>query len=251
MDDIIEYGWNSLSRVQQIGVKYYDEFQDGIPRAEVESIGSLVLEYCNRIRKGYQIVIVGGYRRGKEKNGDVDIVVSHPDQDATNNVVEKIVMSLEVDQYVTHTLSLSNKNSERGQEPVAWEGSGGLAGPGFDTLDKALVVWQNPVWDKSCTPKNPNPHRRVDIIISPWKTVGCAVLSWTGAATFQRDLRRYTRKEKKLKFDSSGIRDRIGRAWVDFETDLNGPAPDILTAEKRVFEGLGLNWRPPGERCTR
>jgi DNA polymerase IV len=29
-----------------------------------------------------------------------------------------------------------------------------------------------------------------------------------------------------------------------------GKAPDMLTAEKRVFEGLGLEWRDPEERCT-
>jgi DNA polymerase IV len=27
-------------------------------------------------------------------------------------------------------------------------------------------------------------------------------------------------------------------------------APDMETAERRVFEGLGLTWRSPEERCT-
>lgn len=30
LDDIVEYGWHELSRVQQIGVKYYDEFLEKI-----------------------------------------------------------------------------------------------------------------------------------------------------------------------------------------------------------------------------
>lgn len=262
LDDIVEHGWDSLTRVQQIGVKFYDEFCVKIPRAEAESIANTVLEHANRIRQGFQMVIAGGYRRGELESGDVDVVLSHPDEGATKDVVERIVASLERDGYITHTLMLSKVNSERGQVPVSWKGNerrGGAAGTGFDTLDKALVVWQDPVRTKGegegeggDRKKNPNLHRRVDIIVSPWKTVGCAVLGWCSGTTFQRDLRRYCKDEKALKFDSSGIRSRADGSWVDLESGPDGsPAPDMLTAERRVFAGLGLEWRPPEERCTR
>ncbi|KAI0854364.1 Nucleotidyltransferase [Daldinia vernicosa] len=251
LDDIIEYGWDSLSRVQQIGVKYYDELQEKLPRREVEEIGQVILNHANKIHKGFEMVIAGGYRRGKSESSDVDIVLSHPDAVATVDSVVAIVNSLEKDEHITHTLVLSTKNSERGQTPVSWKGQDRKAGAGFDTLDKALVVWQNPHWDKTASSKNPNPHRRVDIIISPWKTAGCAVIGWTGGTTFQRDLRRYCKHEKALRFDSSGVRSQTDGSWVDLESDANGPAPDMLTAEKRVFERLGLEWRPPEERCTR
>ncbi|KAI1759936.1 Nucleotidyltransferase [Hypoxylon sp. FL1150] len=250
LDDIVEYGWDDLSRVQQIGVKYYDELQEKIPRREVEEIANVILTHANRIRKGFQMVITGSYRRGKSKSGDVDVILSHPDPAATLGFVTDIVSSLEKDMYITHTLIMSTKNSERGQTPVSWKGQIRNAGGGFDTLDKALVVWQTPRWDEAVSSKNPNPHRRVDIIISPWKTAGCAVIGWTGGTTFERDLRRYVKKRKQLKFDSSGLRDRVKGDWVDLESDANGPAPDMLTAEKRVFERLGLEWRLPEERCT-
>ncbi|KAI0377425.1 Nucleotidyltransferase [Hypomontagnella monticulosa] len=251
LDDIVEYGWDSLSRVQQIGVKYYDELQEKIPRREVEEIGEIILGHANGIRNGFQMVIVGGYRRGKTESGDVDVILTHPDASATMNFVVDIVKSLEEDKYITHTLIMSTKNSERGQTAVSWKGRDRKAGGGFDTLDKALVVWQNPHWDDSSVSKNPNPHRRVDIILSPWKTAGCAIIGWTGGTTFQRDLRRYCKYKKDMRFDSSGVRSRTDGSWVDLESDANGPAPDLLTAEKRVFEQLGVEWRPPEERCTR
>ena len=183
LDDVLVHGWQSLSRVQQIGLKFYDEFLEKIPRKEVESIGEIILQHANRIRKGYQMVIVGGYRRGKPSSGDVDVILSHPDEEATDRFVEELQSSLVADEWITHTLTLSNRNSERGQAPVSWKGDMTKTGSGFDTLDKALVVWQDPSWPskeedlkKNPNAKNPNVHRRVDIIISPWKTAGCAVI---------------------------------------------------------------------------
>jgi DNA polymerase IV len=250
LDDIVEFGWEGLTRVQQIGVKYYDELLSKIPRDEVKEIGSVVLTYANQGQKGFQMTITGGYRRGKQLSGDVDLVLSHPNPKVTRDFIEELVTSLEKDGFITHTLVLSTKNSERGQAPLPWKGENRNAGRGFDTLDKALVVWQNPVWDKSSGVPNPNPHRRVDIIISPWKTVGCAVIGWSGGTTFERDLRLYCKYVKSLKFDSSGIRSRVDGSWVDLESLDGQPAPDMLTAEKRVFRRLGLEWRPPEERCT-
>jgi DNA polymerase IV len=129
-------------------------------------------------------------------------------------------------------------------------------GAGFDTLDKALVVWQDPHWpteeaDLAADPKakNTNIHRRVDIIISPWRTVGCAVTGWSGGTTFQRDLRRYAKAANGWKFDSSGIRNRYTGEVVSIEGP-EGVSGSMVDAEKAVFEGMGLAYKEPWERCT-
>ncbi|KAG8676015.1 hypothetical protein FPOAC1_002011 [Fusarium poae] len=230
-------------RSQQIGVKYYNEFLLGIPQDEVVSIGATVLKHARMIDPGFEMVIAGGHRRGKQQSGDVDVVLSHRDESKTLRVISKIVVILEEAHLVTHTLVLSTHNSERGQRPVSWKGQTSSSS-GFDTLDKALVVWKDPNQEDA-------PHRRVDIIISPWKTVGCAVLGWSGGTTFQRDLRQYCKYVKGYKFDSSGVRRRADGRWVDLEgTSADDPAPNMETAERRVFGGLGLPWRPPEARCT-
>ncbi|CAK7266986.1 hypothetical protein SEPCBS119000_002307 [Sporothrix epigloea] len=269
LDDVVDYGWKELTRVQQIGVKYYEELQEPLTREQVESIAAQVLGHADRIYDGFQMVIAGGYRRGKMLSGDVDVILSHPDESVTHLFINRLVLSLETAGLITHTLILSTANSDRGQEAVSWKGNAphhGLnstttGGLGFDTLDKALVVWQEPTKEMEQLvtagqnikeqKKNTNPHRRVDIIISPWKTVGCAVLGWSGGTTFQRDLRRYCKNRKALRFDSSGARSRIDGSPVDLEGYYgDNPAPDMLTAEKRVFEALELDFRPPHERCT-
>jgi DNA polymerase IV len=126
-------------------------------------------------------------------------------------------------------------------------------GKGFDTLDTMFVVWQDQEWPskaedlkKDPKAKNPNIHRRVDIIITPWKTAGCAIIGWTGGTMFERDLRQYCRDKWGYKFDSSGVRRVDNGDWVDLEAGED----TLLAKEKKVFERLGLSWREPIERCT-
>ncbi|KAH7061195.1 DNA polymerase beta-like protein [Macrophomina phaseolina] len=263
LDDVVEYGWtSSLTRVQQIGVKYYDDFRHGIPRREVERIATVIHAHAVRVRdEGATVALVGGYRRGKDAPGDVDLIVSHRDLRATENLVTDLVASLEGEGWITHTLLLSLHNTHRGQSVLPYKAAATAAGPksvGFDTLDKALVVWQDPEWpgreeDLAQDPKatNPNVHRRVDIIISPWRTVGCAIAGWSGGTTFQRDLRRYAKNVKGWKFDSSGVRDRRTGEVVQLEGPEGvGEGLGWEDAEKKVFEGMGLPWIKPEDRCT-
>ncbi|KAA8563799.1 hypothetical protein MFRU_024g00180 [Monilinia fructicola] len=272
LDDIIEYGWDKLSRVQQIGVKYYDEFLLPVPRAEVEAIGSIVRAEARKIDPGYQTVIVGGYRRGKMESGDVDIMLTHPDEKRTWNVISELTGRLEDLGCITHILRESRANSERGQRALDIRHGPGdekeRKATGFDSLDKSLVVWQD-INDPTSSPqppshprsqsqsqsvkraKNPNPHRRVDIIITPWKTAGVAIIGWSGGTTFQRDLRRYLKDKKGWRFDSSGVRDMKTGDWIDLEGDVKGDWDGVLREkEMAVFEKCGLEWREPWERCT-
>lgn len=259
LDDIVEHGWKNLSRVQQIGLKYYDEFLLKIPRSEVEAITAIITHHAKLVTDAnVETIIVGGHRRGKAESGDVDVILSHRDEAMTHNLIDRVVKSLEREGWITHTLILNLTNTKRHQEPLPIS-TATQAGHGFDTLDKALVVWQDAKWptkdvDVAANPKakNPNPHRRVDIIISPWRTVGCAISGWTSGTTFQRDLRRYAKYIKGWKFDSSGVRERGTGRWVDLERwiDPTTRCQSWQEAERRVFEGFGLVYREPWDRCT-
>ncbi|KAL4785501.1 high-affinity nickel-transport protein-domain-containing protein [Aspergillus varians] len=259
LDDIVEHGWNSLSRVQQIGVKYYDEFLLPIPRAEVESIAQTLRRHANAVRpsanydgRGVECILVGSYRRGKPASHDVDLILTHRDEAITHNLVLDTVASLESEGWITHTLALHLTTSHRNQQPLPYRGGGDSADKNhFDSLDKALVVWQDPDQNQSppsTTVKNTNPHRRVDIIVSPWRTIGCAVLGWTGDTTFERDLRRYAKKARGWKFDSSGVRERTAGGKV---IDLERGGETWEVRERMVMEGLDVGFRGAGERWTR
>ena len=298
LDDVVEFGWSTLTRVQQIGVKYYDEFLEKIPRKEVEDISDTILRHARLVlsipkdkfhtKDDVECIIVGGYRRGKMASGDVDVVLSHRDENKTRDLVVDVVRSLEEEGWITHTLTLNTTTSDRGQATLPYRAQG-HGGHGFDSLDKALCVWQDPNFEgddvtgnndneEKLPKKNLNIHRRVDIIISSWRTVGCAVLGWSGGTTFQRDIRRYVSKVHGLKFDSSGVRNRGNGQVLDLETARpkdSKEAIEILLQggkvdrsderwsgvewdegdtwadrERRLMDGLGIGYRPPEERCT-
>ncbi|KIX93446.1 uncharacterized protein Z520_10865 [Fonsecaea multimorphosa CBS 102226] len=309
MDDVVEFGWSTLTRVQQIGVKYYEEFLEKIPRSEVKSIGDVILRHARSVldvpkekfgtNEDVELIIVGGYRRGKDFSGDVDVILSHREESKTQDLVVEVVRSLEGEGWITHTLTLHTTTSARGQATLPFRGdSTSHGGHGFDSLDKALCVWQDPNYEgksdtreasdaeaESSRKKNPNIHRRVDIIVSAWRTVGCAVLGWSGGTTFQRDIRRFVRKAHGLKFDSSGVRNRGNGLVLDLEAprprpkdpkdkDKNVALDKVLMGktlrrsdypvdewewddqdtwadrERRLMDGLGIGYRPPEERCT-
>jgi len=68
----------SLSARQQVGLKYIDEFQQRIPRAEIDQIFNHVLLVAKRINPGVSLFLCGSYRRGKPSSGDMDILVQYP-----------------------------------------------------------------------------------------------------------------------------------------------------------------------------
>ena len=84
----------NLNRQQQIGLKYYDEFLDRMPRSEAEEIGNVVKQTAHDIDPALQCEICGSFRRGKSTCGDVDVLVSHPDGRSHQGVMTRLLGKL-------------------------------------------------------------------------------------------------------------------------------------------------------------
>ena len=270
LDDVVEFGWNSsLSRVQQIGVKYYEEFNTHkIPRAEVERIADVILSVARKVGGGeWDGIVCGGYRRGKAQSGDVDVVLSHPEEAlfegdvggkgaAAVEWVGRMVGELESTGWVTHTLYLGHGGGFGSQrvDPTNMHNVTAHGAHDQDMLAKAMLVWQEQEYDPppvGLEGKNRNLHRRVDIIVAPPSCAGTAILGWTGATTFERDLRRFVDKKLEWKFDSGGVWDRRTGERVRGLGDWRGREGEgLVECERRLLEGLGVGWREPEMRNT-
>ena len=120
------------------------------------------------------------YRRGKSESGDVDIVISNSRPQATQNFCIELVKVLEERGIITHTLTISTATSNRQENPKhSFRKRGPLGsgehGYGLDALDKALVVFLLP----KDNPYYTGIHRRVDLIVAPWRAWGTAIVGWT------------------------------------------------------------------------
>ena len=113
----------------------------------------------------------------------MDIILSNPRPHATQNFCVGLVKVLEEKGIITHTLTISTATSDRDENPkISLRQKGSLGtehGYGLDSLDKALVVFLLP----KDNPHYTGIHRRVDLIIAPWRAWGTAIVGWTVLVT--------------------------------------------------------------------
>ncbi len=63
-------------------------------RQDIQEILYILNKEIKSIYPGCIITPVGGYRRGKEFNGDLDVVVSHPQEEVASNLLKDIAERL-------------------------------------------------------------------------------------------------------------------------------------------------------------
>lgn len=89
-----------LNDKQVMGLKYFDDFNQKIPRKEMAKHCDLISKFVKEIKTetGVDITydIVGSYRRGSDKSGDIDILITN----ATRNVLEIFLNKLEKNKYL-------------------------------------------------------------------------------------------------------------------------------------------------------
>ncbi|XP_002818051.2 DNA-directed DNA/RNA polymerase mu isoform X18 [Pongo abelii] len=77
---------------------------------------------------------------------------------------------------------------------------------------------------------------RVDLVVAPISQFHFALLGWTGSKLFQRELRRFSRKEKGLWLNSHGLFDPEQKTFFH------------AASEEDIFRHLGLEYLPPEQR---
>ena len=106
INDLIEKynrGEIVLTENQVHGLTYYQDFQERIPREEVQVVGEYIISALKEMNPDNIAEIVGSYRRGKESSGDIDILITHPEN---YNYLQHIVDYLIEIGLIIHVLSL-------------------------------------------------------------------------------------------------------------------------------------------------
>lgn len=212
LEDLKNHG--KLTRQQEIGLKYYDEFLERMPREEAGQIEEVVKNAALEINPGLEAFACGSYRRGKPTCGDVDVIVSHPDGKSHEGVMTKLLESLKSSGFLTDDLTIAENGEHR----------------------KYLGVCK--------LPGENTKHRRLDIIVVPYNEWACSLLYFTGSDYFNRSMRLLA-KNNGMSLSEHSLNTGVVRKGGEkiFE---GTPLP--VFSEKDVFDYLGLEYREPHER---
>jgi DNA polymerase beta len=109
LKDAINKGDLVLTRQQMIGLKYYDDLNEKIPRNEVTV-------YTNRLKellKEYNVTIynAGSYLAKKKFCGDIDLIISYEKDYDLVNLKKKIYEIMEKESIIKETLSYGTEKS--------------------------------------------------------------------------------------------------------------------------------------------
>jgi len=82
-----------LNNIQRIGLKYYEDIVDRIPRNEIAKYDC---EFMKTFKKESQTIntyyeIVGSYRRGAINSGDIDIIITSDDRSVFHRVIDSLI----------------------------------------------------------------------------------------------------------------------------------------------------------------
>ena len=73
-----------LTNAQKAGLKYYEDILKRIPRKEIDKYQTKLQNIFRKVANpNSTLQIVGSYRRGAKNSGDIDIIISDPDDDKT------------------------------------------------------------------------------------------------------------------------------------------------------------------------
>jgi DNA polymerase/3'-5' exonuclease PolX len=84
---------NVLNKVQQIGLKYYDDILQRIPRDEIDKYNTVFTDVIQNLsgkpKMNYEIV--GSYRRGLSTSGDIDVIITTLNVCAFDNFLDELI----------------------------------------------------------------------------------------------------------------------------------------------------------------
>ncbi|XP_054636158.1 DNA polymerase lambda [Dunckerocampus dactyliophorus] len=204
-----------LSNTQKIGLKHYDDFLDRMPREEAAAIEKVVSDAALEIDSGLVAMACGSYRRGKTTCGDVDVLISHPDGKSHRGIFSKVLQSLHDSGFLTDDLVSHEENGEQKK----YMGVCRLPGP-------------------------QQRHRRLDVIVVPYKEFACALMYFTGSAHFNRSMRALA-KTKHMSLSEHSLNKSVVRQG-SAKVHAGTPVPTLT--ENDVFHLLGIPYRQPCER---
>ena len=106
IDELREKQEDVLNNVQKVGLKYYEDILERIPRSEIDKYNCEFSNAFNVAAKDVDATyeIVGSYRRGAKTSGDIDVIITSEDP----TIFPKFIDELQKQNIIVEILSQGN-----------------------------------------------------------------------------------------------------------------------------------------------
>jgi DNA ligase (NAD+) len=205
-----------LNDIQKIGLRFYEDILQRIPRQEIEEYKGVLISVAESVATSIAesvaesvatenaFEIVGSYRRGAQDSGDIDVIITGETGQIYKDMIDELIRK----KIILHVLS---------------------RGP-----SKTLVIAKLP---------NCGVARRVDFLYAPPNEYAFAILYFTGSKIFNTVMR-----QKALNQGYTLNEHGICHLTADKKkgSQVSQPFPN----EKAIFDFLGMSYRTPLERSN-
>jgi len=199
-----------LNDKQKIGLQYFEDIEKRIPRSEIDAYkAKLTTTFTQSTPLGSSFEIVGSYRRGAMDSGDIDIIITHAQNDA--RAFTHFVDALLKDKTIIEVLS-------RG-------------------ASKSMTITRLQAVEKCETAL---PARRVDFMYSPPEEYAFSILYFTGSKIFNT-VQRQRAQHMGYTLNEHGI-----YHFADGKKGEKVASP--FPTEKSIFDFLKMEYKTPAER---
>ncbi|KAJ7628647.1 hypothetical protein FB45DRAFT_918865 [Roridomyces roridus] len=207
-------GGVTLNPGQRIGIQYYDDIQERMPRTEAKALFDIIKPVALAIDLKLEIEIMGSYRRGKADCGDIDIMITrNPDDGGTHaGVLRRLLNALHKKKIIEEDLALPE--DPNGEEAI-YRGLCHLPEPG-------------------------SKRRRIDFLTVPWKNRG-------GGLVFNRAIR-LKANVMGYSLNQRGLFEGVVRDPNDRQVKTNTGTCIAGETEEEIFRMLDVPFQAPHER---
>ena len=227
-----------------IGLDCYDDFNDEMSREEVETIGDIVMKAIRETLPSAEITIMGSYRRGKARLGDIDLLIVDKDwvKETPSEFLGGLVTRLHIRGHIAHHLtnvagiSYDSASSQASMENRQELKRGHFSGKTYNSQSYMGVF---------NSPKITGRRRRIDIKFYPYREKAFAQLYFTGSGFFNRSMRVWARRRMGMALNDHGLFRSLDKT---FKKTVNDRLPIECASEREVFDILGLVYKEPHER---
>ena len=221
--DAIKTNPKLLNDKQKIGLKYYEDLLERIPRDEMEEHRD-ILDVLKPVEmEDYETEIVGSFRRGVKSSGDIDVLIRVPSGIDSKTSKESLTLYVEMLKgfgYIEEILALGEHKCmaiSRIDEELLSEL--------YDRKYLAIGRMYN------------GKARRLDLLMTPDEEYAYAILYFTGSDRFNVAFRQYALDNGYTLNEHTLTPIRAGVQSVPY-----------MKTEKDIFKFLGLRYIEPSKR---